>query len=73
MKYILIGMIRVYQMLPLKSHNMCKFIPTCSNYAIEAIDKHGCLKGIGLSVKRIIKCNPRSTGGIDLVPERKIK
>lgn len=65
MKYILIGLIRVYQLLPFSSHNKCKFIPTCSNYGIEAINKYGCIKGSYLTIKRIIRCNPLSKGGFD--------
>ncbi len=67
MKYILIGFIGVYQMLPIKAHNNCKFIPTCSNYAIEAINTYGCIKGTILSIKRIMRCNPMSKGGYDPV------
>lgn len=71
MKYILIGFIRVYQMLPFKSHNNCKFIPTCSNYGIEAINKYGSIKGTLLTIKRIIRCNPLSNGGYDpLIKEK---
>ncbi len=69
MKYILIGMIKAYQMIPFNSHKNCKFIPTCSNYGIEAIGEYGCIKGGLLTIKRIIKCNPLSKGGIDLVPK----
>ena len=72
MKYILIGLIRVYQLLPFKSHNDCKFIPTCSNYGIEAIKTYGSIKGSILTIKRIIRCNPFSKGGYDpLVKEKK--
>ncbi|MCM1370951.1 MAG: membrane protein insertion efficiency factor YidD [Clostridium sp.] len=73
MKYILIGFIGVYQMMPLKSHGMCKYIPSCSNYAIDAINKYGSIKGMILSIKRVLRCNPKSLGGYDPVPERKIK
>ena len=65
MKYILIGMIKVYQMLPLRVHDNCKFIPTCSNYTIEAIKEFGSFKGVILGIKRIIRCNPISKGGYD--------
>jgi len=65
MKYILIGLIRVYQLLPLKSHSKCKFTPTCSNYGIEAIKTYGSIKGSILTIKRIIRCNPLSKGGYD--------
>lgn len=71
MKYLLIGMIKTYQMIPGPWHNACKHIPTCSNYAIEAITKHGSLKGSIMSFKRILRCNPFSKGGIDLVKEKK--
>ena len=46
----------------------CKYIPSCSQYALEAIKKHGVVKGIFLAVKRILKCNPHSHGGYDPVP-----
>ena len=65
MKYILIGTIRVYQLLPFHTHSMCKFTPTCSNYAIEAIKEYGSIKGTLLTIKRILRCNPFSKGGFD--------
>ena len=65
MKYILIGLIRAYQLLPLHSHSMCKFTPTCSNYGIEAIKTYGSFKGSILTIKRILRCNPLSKGGYD--------
>jgi len=46
----------------------CKYYPTCSSYAMEAIQKHGSFKGIILSTRRILRCNPFSKGGIDPVP-----
>ena len=72
MKKILLKLIDVYQALPISSHSRCKFYPTCSNYAKEAIEIHGTFKGIFLSIKRILKCNPFSKGGIDLVPQKEI-
>ena len=45
----------------------CKYYPTCSEYAKQAIEKYGSIKGIFLSVKRILKCNPFSKGGYDPV------
>lgn len=71
MKNILIKIIKFYQKIPGSFHQNCKYIPTCSNYGIEAIEKHGSIKGSYLTIKRILKCNPFSKGGIDLVPERK--
>lgn len=73
MKKILIKLIKIYQKIPGNFHQNCKYIPTCSNYGIEAIEKHGSIKGTILTIKRILKCNPFSKGGIDLVPERKKK
>lgn len=72
MKTILIKLIKFYQTLPLHSHSACRFYPTCSNYAIEAIEKHGSIKGTYLTIKRILRCNPfNKKSGIDLVPPKK--
>lgn len=46
----------------------CRFYPSCSHYALEALETHGVLKGSWLSVKRIGRCHPGNPGGIDLVP-----
>ena len=46
----------------------CRFLPTCSNYAIIAIKEHGVIKGCFLAFKRILKCRPGVTPGVDLVP-----
>ena len=70
MKKILLKLIHIYQIMPLSSHSKCKFYPTCSNYAKEAINIHGAFKGSLLSIKRILKCNPFIKGGIDLVPPK---
>ncbi|MDR2938825.1 MAG: membrane protein insertion efficiency factor YidD [Clostridiales bacterium] len=48
--------------------NSCKFYPTCSQYAFEAIERYGVIKGIYLGAKRILRCNPFSKGGFDPVP-----
>lgn len=72
-KGLLIKLIKLYQMIPFNSHYQCKYIPTCSNYAINVIDNFGALKGSILAIKRIIKCNPKNSGGIDLPPEREKK
>lgn len=69
MKKLLIKIIKIYQNTPLKSHSNCKYIPTCSEYGIIAIERYGSLKGSLLTIKRILKCNPFSKGGIDLVPQ----
>ena len=69
MKKILIKIINFYQKhisLWFSSKNInCKFYPTCSEYTKQAIKKYGCLKGIFLGIKRILRCNPFSKGGYD--------
>lgn len=67
MKNILIGLIKIYQKIPGPWHNSCRHIPTCSNYAIEAIETYGSFKGGKMAVKRIIRCNPWGTSGYDPV------
>lgn len=71
MKKILISLIRFYQkaISPL-SPPRCKYHPTCSHYAVEAIEKHGAFKGTMLAIWRILRCNPFSKGGYDPVPEK---
>ncbi len=68
MKYVLIYLIKLYQKIPGPWHNYCKFKPTCSEYAIGCLSEFGFFKGTYLSVKRIIRCNPRSKGGYDPIP-----
>lgn len=70
MKKILIGLIKIYQKIPGPWHNMCRHIPTCSNYAIEAISEYGSIKGTYLAIKRVLKCNPWGTSGYDPVPRK---
>lgn len=70
MKNIVIKLIRFYQKIPGSFHFKCRFQPTCSNYAIEAIERFGVIKGINLSIKRIIKCNPFGPSGYDPVPKK---
>lgn len=53
---------------PLKGLPSCRFYPTCSEYAFEAISKHGVLKGTLLSIWRVLRCNPFNKGGYDPVP-----
>jgi len=73
MKKILIKLIKTYQKIPGDFHNSCRFQPTCSNYAIEAVDRFGIIKGSFLAIKRIIRCNPWGKYGYDPVPEVKKK
>lgn len=62
--------IKFYQkfLSPLKGRGTCKYTPTCSQYAIEAFEKHGVIKGFILASWRLLRCNPFSRGGYDPVP-----
>ena len=73
MKYLLISIINIYPKIPFSSHKQCRFIPTCSNYAKEAILTYGSFKGTYLAIKRILKCNPLGPSGYDPVPLKKEK
>ncbi|WP_428864378.1 membrane protein insertion efficiency factor YidD [Clostridium sediminicola] len=68
MKKIIIYFIKIYRkyISPLKAPS-CRFYPTCSQYAIQAIEKYGLLRGGFMSIKRIARCNPYSRGGYDPV------
>ncbi len=72
MKRALLALLRFYKrhispLLP----DACIYTPTCSEYAMEAIQKHGVIKGMGLAIWRILRCNPFAKGGYDPVPEPK--
>jgi putative membrane protein insertion efficiency factor len=70
MKFILINLIKIYRytLSPLFPSS-CRFYPTCSEYSIEAIQRHGAAKGSWLMLKRISKCHPLHSGGYDPVPD----
>jgi putative membrane protein insertion efficiency factor len=69
MRPLLIGLITCYRwfLSPLLGPN-CRFYPTCSSYALEAIQQHGALRGSWLAVRRIGRCHPWNPGGVDPVP-----
>ncbi len=68
-KQLLLLIIKFYQFFisPLTGRN-CRYYPTCSAYAFEAVAKHGSLKGGALAVKRVLRCHPFHAGGYDPVP-----
>ncbi len=69
MKYVLMGMIKGYRrFISPYTAPSCRFIPTCSEYALEAVEKYGALKGGYLAARRILRCNPFHPGGYDPVP-----
>lgn len=73
MKNVLIGCIKLYQKIPFSSHKSCRYTPSCSNYALEALEKYGTIKGSYLAIKRILRCNPLGSFGYDPVPNLRRK
>ena len=75
MKHLLIWLIRFYRkfLSPLKKHSSCRFTPTCSAYALEALEKRGFFVGLTLTVWRIFRCQPFCAGGWDPVPEHGLR
>lgn len=75
MKHVLLLLIRFYQKVlsPLKRQPTCRFTPTCSAYALEAIEKRGAFIGSLMMLDRILRCNPFCPGGYDPVPERGLR
>ena len=69
LSWLIIKLVRFYQLFisPIIGPR-CRFYPSCSHYAIEAIQTHGALKGSWLAIKRISKCHPGNPGGVDPVP-----
>ncbi|MCP4435099.1 MAG: membrane protein insertion efficiency factor YidD [Actinomycetia bacterium] len=68
---VFIAPVRWYQMARADRPSPCRHVPSCSTYAIEAVEMHGPLRGLWLGARRIIRCNPWGTSGYDPVPERK--
>ena len=71
MRFVLIGVIKFYKYFisPVLGNN-CRFYPSCSTYSMEALKLHGVLKGVYLTVRRLLKCHPFHEGGIDPGPEK---
>ncbi len=70
MRFLLIQLIKAYRLLisPLLG-KPCRFHPSCSEYGLEAVEKHGACRGGALTLKRILRCHPFAKGGFDPVPE----
>jgi putative membrane protein insertion efficiency factor len=68
-RLVLIGLIRLYQFtLSGWLGGQCRFYPSCSNYAVEAIARHGAVRGVALTTWRLARCGPFTAGGVDHVP-----
>jgi putative membrane protein insertion efficiency factor len=69
MRRVLIALVKFYRRnISPATPPACRFSPTCSEYALEALEKHGALRGTYLAVRRILKCHPFHRGGYDPVP-----
>ncbi len=70
MRAALLGLIRFYQLLlsPFVGQH-CRFYPSCSQYALEAVERHGAVRGSWLAIKRLARCHPWHAGGVDPVPD----
>lgn len=62
------GMVRIYQYVVNGRPSPCRYVPTCSEYAVEAIERHGAIRGAVLSAWRLLRCNPWGGRGLDEVP-----
>ncbi len=70
MKRFALGFLKVYKVaVSPYMPGVCRFYPSCSDYAAEAIHKHGTFKGMGMAARRLSRCHPGRTGGYDPVPE----
>ena len=69
MKWAIQLLLRGYKRVisPMLPH-ACRFVPTCSDYALEAVERHGALHGSWLAIKRLMRCHPLARAGVDLVP-----
>lgn len=71
---VVLAPVRLYRryLSPLKPTPSCRFHPTCSEYAIQAVETHGVLKGVALATWRVLRCHPFNPGGYDPVPPRRV-
>ncbi len=66
MKKIILYILRFYKRYISRGYN-CRFVPTCSEYTYQAVEKYGVIKGLWMGLKRVLRCNPWNKGGVDLV------
>lgn len=66
---VLLGLIRIYQAVAAGRPSRCRYLPSCSAYAVEALERHGAGRGAWLAARRVARCHPWGGHGVDLVPE----
>lgn len=73
MKFLLIGLLKAYRAVisPIYGE-VCRYYPSCSQYALDAVREHGSLRGSWLAVRRLARCHPWAAGGVDHVPARTV-
>ena len=70
MKTILLAIVRLYRVIPKWGPSPCRFAPSCSAYALDALQQYGAVRGLWLTLRRLGRCHPFSAGGFDPVPAR---
>ena len=70
MKTILLALVRLYRLIPKLGPSPCRFAPSCSTYALDALTEYGAVRGTILTLRRLGRCHPFSAGGFDPVPAR---
>ncbi|MHB1445090.1 MAG: membrane protein insertion efficiency factor YidD [Acidimicrobiales bacterium] len=66
---VLLVIIRIYQAVAAGRPSRCRYLPSCSAYAVEALERHGAIRGSWLAARRVARCHPWGGHGVDLVPE----
>jgi len=69
----LLALVRMYQTARYGRPSPCRYLPSCSEYAVEAIETHGAIRGMGLAVRRVARCHPLGGHGFDPVPARPVR
>jgi putative membrane protein insertion efficiency factor len=69
-----VGLLRLWQLLVSPAYGQtCRFYPSCTAYAVEAVDRHGLVRGGWLAARRLARCHPWNPGGVDLVPASRVR